>query len=93
MTKPASKTSVWKHPAAIAGVVAALSVGALVIGDHTDLLRKKADEAPRGQTLAEAMKDGATLTPTPPDSPIRPAEPGPKRADPPVVTTPPPATH
>jgi hypothetical protein len=93
MTIPASKTFLLTHPATIAAIVAVLCVGALVIGDHTDLMRKKTDAAPQGQTLAEAMKEGATLTPTPPDTPIRPVEPGPKRADPPVVTTPPPATH
>jgi hypothetical protein len=93
MTASAPKKSILKHPATIAAIVAAVSVGTLVVGDHTDLMRKKVDAAPQGQTLAEAMKQGATVTPTPPDSPITPVEPGPKRADPPVVTTPPPATH
>ena len=89
--KPVSKLPLLKHPATIAGIVAALSVAALAVGDHTNLLREKAGQSPGGQSLAEALSDGARLTPTLPDSPIRPTEPGPKRVEPPVVTSPPPA--
>jgi hypothetical protein len=89
MTK-AAQTSRLTHPCSIAVMVAAVSVGTLLIWDHTDLVRERA-VAPRGPTLAQALLDGVRLTPTRPESPVRPPEPGPKRVDPPVVTSPPPA--
>jgi hypothetical protein len=90
MAKSLSTTSILTRPITITAIVAAVSVGALLIGDHTDLIRERA-ATPRGPTLAQALLDGVRLTPTQPESPVRPKEPGPKRVDPPVVTSPPPS--
>lgn len=70
-------------PAIIAAIVAAISIAALLVFNHTDLIvDRRPPQTPPGTTFNTVNGAGGTVTPTVPDSPIKPTPPGPAPVQP-----------
>ncbi len=68
----------FRKPVIIAVVVAAVSIAALLVVNHTNLiLDRRPPKTPPGTTFNAVNGAGATVTPTQPESPIKPTPPGP----------------
>ena len=79
---------VLRKPVVIAAIVAAVSIAAMFVVDHTNLIvDRRPAKTPPGTTFNAANEAGATVSPTTPESAIKPKPPGPE----PVQPTIPPA--
>jgi hypothetical protein len=67
-----------RKPAIIAMVVAVVSIAALLVVNHTNLIvDRRPPPTPPGTTFNTVNDAGGTITPTLPESPIKPTPPGP----------------
>jgi hypothetical protein len=72
-----------RKPVIIAIIVAAVSIVTLLAVNHTNLIiDRRPSPTPPGTTFNAANGVGATINPTPPESPITPTPPGPKPVQP-----------
>ena len=77
-----------RKPAVIAAIVAIVSIVILLLVDHTNLIvDRRPAQTPPGTTFHAVNDAGAVITPSPPESPIKPASPGPVPVDHPPVRT------
>lgn len=74
---------VLRKPVVIAAIVAAISMAAIFLVDHTNLIvDRQPAKSPPGTTFNTANDAGATVSPTLPESPIKPTPPGPAPVQP-----------
>jgi hypothetical protein len=74
---------VLRKPAIIATIIAAVSVAFLLVVNHTNLvIDRRPPPTPPGTTFNAAKDAGADVTPTQPESPIKPTQPGPTPVQP-----------
>lgn len=79
------------RPVVVAAVIAVVDLLAMLVVDHGPWNRPQVQTAELAnyKTTGEAARAaGATVTPTPPESELEPAAPGPKRAHPANPATP-----
>jgi hypothetical protein len=75
--------AVFRKPAIIAAIVAAFSIAILLVVNHTNLIiDRRPPPTPPGTTFTAAQDAGADVTPTLPESLIKPAPPGPTPVQP-----------
>ena len=73
----------FRKPVVIAIIVAAVSIATMLVVDHTNLIvDRRAPQTPPGTTFHTVNDAGATVTPTLPESSIRPTPPGPAPVQP-----------
>jgi hypothetical protein len=72
-----------RKPAIIAAIVAVVSMAALLVIDHTSwVVDRRPPQTPPGTTFNTVNSAGATVTPTMPESPIKPKPAGPEPVQP-----------
>lgn len=71
-----------QKPVTIVALVAAISVAVLIVVNHSGLLASWQPAAPPGTTFNSVQSAGAELTPSQPESRIKPPQPGPELAAP-----------
>jgi hypothetical protein len=80
--------SALRKPVVITAIVAAVSIAALLLFDHTNLIvDRRPPQSPPGTTFHAVNDVGAVVTPSQPESPIKPALPGPAPVEHPPVRT------
>jgi hypothetical protein len=80
--------SLIRKPVVIAAIVAVVSIATMLVVDHTNLIvDRRPPQTPPGTTFNAVNDAGAAITPTQPESPIKPPLPGPKPVDTPPVRT------
>ena len=73
-------------PVIIAVIVAAVSIATMLVVDHTNLIvDRRAPQTPPGTTFNTVNDAGATVTPTMPESSIKPTPPGPAPVQPAIA--------
>lgn len=72
-----------RRPAIIAVIVATASLATLLVVNHTNLIiDRRPPQTPPGTTFNTVNGVGGTVTPTPPESSIKPTPPGPAPVEP-----------
>jgi hypothetical protein len=72
-----------RKPAIIAIIVAVVSIATLLVVNHTDLIvDRRPPPTPPGTTFNTVNDAGGTITPTLPESSIKPTPPGPAPVQP-----------
>ena len=72
-----------RKPVVIAVIIAAVSIATMLVVDHTNLIvDRRAPQTPPGTTFNTVNGAGATVTPTLPESSIKPTPPGPAPVQP-----------
>jgi hypothetical protein len=72
-----------RKPAIIAMIVAVVSIAILLVVNHTNLIvDRRPAQTPPGTTFNTVNNAGGSVTPTRPDSPIKPTPPGPAPVQP-----------
>jgi hypothetical protein len=74
--------TILRKPITIVTLVAVLSVAVLIVVNHTDLFSGRQPTAPPGTTFNTVQDAGGEVTPTRPESRIKPPQPGPEPAAP-----------
>jgi hypothetical protein len=78
--------SVLRKPVVIAAIVAIVSIAAMLVVDHTNLIvERRPPPTPPGTTFNAVNNAGVEITPSQPESPIKLPPAGPKPADHPSV--------
>ena len=76
---------VLRKPVVIAAIIAVISMAAMFLVDHTNLIvDRRPAKTPPGTTFNAANDAGATVSPTPPESAIKPTPAGPAPVQPAV---------
>jgi hypothetical protein len=79
--------SVLRKPAIIAVIVAAVSIVTMLVVNHTNLVvDRRPPQTPPGTTFNTVNDAGGTVTPTMPESSIKPTPPGPAPVQPAIPT-------
>lgn len=72
-----------RKPVVIAVIIAAVSIATMLVVDHTNLIvDRRAPQTPPGTTFNTVNGASATITPTLPESSIKPTPPGPAPVQP-----------